>query len=492
MQILLGIDLGTSGIKAMLLDADQGVVATETKKYDVMIPAANCAEQNPDTWWDAAMELLGRLRCHYREAFDQICGIGLSGQMHGLVMVDQSGKPLRPSIIWLDQRSCAEAGSISRMIPEEEKKSVLHNRIYPGFALPSLLWVKKNEPEQYRRIYRIMQPKDYIRFQLTGTMGTDMSDASATSMFHVGERRWAWELIERLGIRTDIFTECRESMDIAGLVTCECAKLTGLKPGIPVIYGCGDQIAQSVGNGIVSEGDIVSNIGTGGQISTYSTKDIYDEELRTHTFCHALNQAYTVFGATLCSGLSLKWLSNEILDIKDFDQCNRLAAQVPAGSDGMIYLPYLSGERTPIMDAHAKGMFFGLKLEHDKRFFIRSVMEGIIFSLKDSLALLEDMGIQSGTIIASGGGSVSEVLLQIQADIFEKEIRVCSVKEQACLGACILAGAGTGVFKDVESACSRFVTFNDMVYRPNPDTTEVYRKNYEVFHRLYQNTKELM
>lgn len=492
MGTLLGIDIGTSSLKMMLLDEDKGVIATEAKKYDVEIPSADCAEQNPHSWWKAAVELCCRLKKEHGGPFSRIEGIGLSGQMHGLVTVDICGNVLRPAIIWLDQRSCGEVEEINSRISPEERSRILHNRIYPGFAFPSLLWMKKNEPDLYSRIHKIMQPKDYIRFKLTGRYGTDVSDASATAMFDVGKRQWAWELIDRFQLPRDIFPHCGESTEIAGRVAPESAASCGLKAGIPVIYGCGDQMAQSIGNGVSGEGQIVSNIGTGGQISAYSAKDVYDTELRTHTFCHGLNQAYTVFGATLSCGLSLKWLVTNILSVGSFEQCNELASQAPPGSDGILYLPYLSGERTPVMNARAKGVLYGLKLEHDKRHVIRSVMEGIIFSLKDSLVLLEQMGIRSDQIIASGGGAVSGLLLQMQADIFEKEIRVCNVKEQACLGACILAGLGTGLFGDIETAGKKFITFKEYVYKPEGSNRQVYRKNYERYHDLYENTKGMM
>ena len=492
MRTLLGIDIGTSSVKAMLLDADGGVIATVAKKYDVDIPGANCAEQDPEQWWNGTVELCNRLKTEHGEAFQKLEGIGLSGQMHGLVTVDKNGKVLRPAILWLDQRSCAEVEEINNRISDEERGRILHNRIYPGFAFPSLLWMKKNEPDLYHQIYKIMNPKDYIRYRLTGRIGTDVSDASATAMFDVGKRRWAWEIIERFGINKDIFAECRESTELAGSVDAESARACGLLQGIPVIYGCGDQMAQSIGNGICGEGNIISNIGTGGQISTYTTRDIYDAKLRTHTFCHAMNQAYTVYGATLCCGLSLKWIADKILTIGDFEQCNRLASQIPPGSDGVIYLPYLSGERTPIMNAGAKGIIYGLKLEHDRRYLVRAVMEGIIFSLKDSLVLLESMGIKSSLVIASGGGAVSSLMLQMQADIFEKDVRVCNVREQACLGACLLAGIGTGVLADLETDGAKYVTFSDRIYKPDISNRQVYRQNFATYHELYNNTKKMM
>lgn len=492
MQILLGIDLGTSSIKAMLLDVEYGVVAVESKSYDVSIPEPNCAEQDPHVWWEAAVELLKRFQTNHTAAFRNISAIGLTGQMHGLVTVDKAGEPIRPAIIWLDQRSGEEVETINTKTTDWERRELLHNRIYPGFLLPSLLWLKNHEPDVYKRVDKVMQPKDYVRYRLTGCIGTEVSDASATAAFDVKNRQWAYELIERLGIDPDVFPECRESTEVCGYTTAACHTACGLKTGIPVICGCGDQMAQSIGNGIITEGDIVSNIGTGGQISTYSETDIYDEQLRTHTFCHALNKAYTIFGATLSCGLSLRWLTNKVLDVDDFEKCNAMACQIAAGSDGVLYLPYLSGERTPIMNSQAKGVIFGLKFEHDKRHIIRAAMEGMIYSLKDSLLLLEEMGITNELVIASGGGAVSSLLLQMQADIFEKRIKVCNVKEQACLGVCLLAGVGTGAFSSMKEACNRFVTFSERIYLPESNNKEVYRNGYNMYHALYRNTEDLM
>lgn len=492
MTAILGIDIGTSSVKAMLLDTKDGVIGCESEKYDVQIPKANFAEQDPQMWWESLVLILRRLQMHFPETYEAIEAIGFSGQMHGLVTVDETGNPIRPAIIWLDQRSEEQVAYLNKILNEHEKKEVLGNRIFTGFALPSLLWIKEHEEKNYEKIYKIFQPKDYIRMKMTGKFGTEVTDASATSMFDIEKRTWAWDILEKLQLRQSIFPVCAESVEIAGHITEECSKVTGLRIGIPVIYGMGDQQAQSIGNGSVKEGLIISNIGTGGQISTYTKTLRYDSQLRTHTFCHAVEKGYTVFGATLCSGMSMKWLKDNVLEMEDFRQMSSLASEVAAGSEGIVYLPYLSGERTPYMNPKAKGMFWGLKLMHDKRHLVRSIMEGVTFSLKDSLNILEEMGICATRIVASGGGAVSDVWLQIQADIFEKEVAVSGVKEQACLGACIAAGAGTGIFKDIGEACARFASLEEKIYVPNPDTFAVYRKNYQIFQELYKRNYDLM
>ena len=439
MRTLLGIDIGTSSIKAMMLDIASGKIYVKKRRYSVSIPAPNCAEQNPELWWENLVEIFQEFRSdsRCRKAFESVVGISFSGQMHGLVSIDEYGKPVRPAIIWLDQRSVQEVDEILGKLSEEEINTVLGNRICVGFSCPSLLWIKKNEPENYKKIWKVFQPKDYIRFKMT-------------------------------------------------------AELTGLKEGIPVLYGCGDQMAQSIGNGVYQEGKLISNIGTGGQVSAYSNEFVSDRRLRTNTFCHAVGKGYSVFGATLNSGNSLNWLCNKVLgEENQFEKYTKMAEEIEAGSEGVVYLPYLSGERTPVMDSKAKGVYFGLKLQHDRRHLIRATMEGIIYSLKDCLLILQELGIDSDQVIASGGGASSELFLQLQADIFEKEIKVCNVKEQACLGACILAGAGTQSFT-IEDAVENYVTFDEKIIVPISEHTKIYRKYFEIYHEIYKNTKQIM
>jgi xylulokinase len=492
MATILGIDLGTSSVKAMLLDVDNGVIDVINRNYGVDIPQINYAEQSPEMWWEATISILRTLRDRQEKAFADIAVIGLSGQMHGIIVTDDAGKALRPAIIWLDQRSSEQLSQIGSKVTFDEMGEILHNRVFTGFAFPSLLWIYENEPETYSRIHKILQPKDYIRLKMTGMFGTDFSDASATAIFNTGKKEWAWDIIERFNIPKKIFPDCHEATEIAGVITSECAKLTGLNAGIPVIFGSGDQPAQSIGNGAVKEGLIVSNIGTGGQISAYTKNDKYDSKLRTHTFCHSIDHAYTIFGATLCSGMSLNWLKNKILNIDDFNILSSMTDEIPPSSEGLIYLPYLSGERTPHMNQNAKGMFFGLKLCQDHRHFARAVMEGVTYSLKDSLSIFEEMGIAGDRIIASGGGATSPVWLQIQADIFEKKVQVCRVKEQACLGACIMAGIGVGIYKNAQQACEKYVEFDEKVYEPIQEHVLVYREAYAVFRKLYERTVDLM
>ena len=492
MASLLGIDIGTSGTKVMLLDEKTGVAGVESETYQVSIPRMGYAEQDPDVWWEAVLCCLSRLREKYGQCYSEVAGIGFSGQMHGLVMVDADGRPIRPAILWLDQRSTEECDELNERLPKELITGSLRNRIFTGFALPSLLWVKKHESEHFSAIHKVMQPKDYIRYKMTGMFGAEVSDASASLMFDIVKRDWALEIQKLCGFPPSIFPECHESGEIQGRVSHECAALTGLCETVPVIYGMGDQQAQSIGNGVFCEGTFICNIGTGGQVSAFSGKPSYDPALRTQTFCHGIDGAWTIYGAVLNAGMSLKWLKDNILGERSFEKLSEMAGEVPAGSEGLIFLPYLTGERTPHMDTAARGMFFGLHLSHTGKHMARAVMEGVTFALRDSMEILEQAGNPCGRMISSGGGAASSVWLQIQADVFNREIQVCRVSEQACLGACLLAGVSVGIFKSLEEAARRFVTMEERTYRPDKERAAVYEAAFRKYRELYGRTKALL
>lgn len=490
--MLLGIDIGTSSIKGMLLEENGQIVSVKSSRYPVDIPQAGWAQQDPRLWWDGLCEILAQMRQEHADILKGVKSIGFSGQMHGLTAVDREGNPVCPAIIWMDQRATGELQEISAKISQEEQGRILHNRVFNGFALASLLWIRNQDREIYDRIYRVFQPKDYIRYRLTGQMGTDYSDASASLMLDVGKREWAWELVERLGLDCALLPPVHGSWDIAGTVTREAAGQTGLPEGIPVVYGAGDQQAQSIGNGAVREGRMISNIGTGAQISAFSVSDFYDPRLRTHTFCHAVPDAYTIYGAMLTGGMSLNWMKNQILHEESFEKLSQMAETAEPGSGGLVFLPYLSGERTPLMNPDAKGVFFGLTLKQEAAHMVRAVMEGVTFALRDSMEILEGLGIRADRIIASGGASTSPVWLQIQADILGKEVQVCRVGEQACLGACILAGMGAGVYTDISAACGKLVSFEEQVYRPREEYASMYQELYRKYHGIYYGTREWM
>lgn len=434
---------------------------------------------------------MNRLRNENPKAYEAVAAVGFSGQMHGLVLTDGRGKPVRPAILWLDQRSRDQLRKIEEQVTMEEMGQIFRNRVSSGFAFPSLLWVREQEPDVWAGAERLLCPKDYIRLKMTGMFGAEVSDASSTCLFATGERDWAWEIIRRFQLPETLFPRAAESMDIAGLITGQCAEETGLRKGIPVIYGCGDQPAQSIGNGVTGGGRIISNIGTGGQISAFSGTPVYDRKLRTNTFCHGIPGAYTIFGATLTAGMSLNWAKNKLFYLDDYEQISREAATAPPGSDGLLFLPYLSGERTPHMDSEARGMFYGLRLSHERKHMLRAIMEGVAYSLRDCLEILREIGVDAPVVIASGGGAASPLWLQIQADILGKPVRVCANGEQACLGSCILAAAAAGAVASPEEGVSRFVALSERTYEPSRERQSVYEEGYGIYRRLYGRNAHL-
>lgn len=492
MRTILGIDLGTSSVKAMLFDAEQGVIAVRAEEYGVDIAHPGWAQQSPALWWESLVRVLRWLESHYREAYRSVCAVGYSGQMHGMVLTDAKGQPVRPAVIWLDQRADRQLEEIGAVLSEEDMGNVFCNRVSSGFAFPSLLWVREQEPEIFARAAHFLSPKDYIRYKMTGEIGAEVVDASSTTLFATGERDWAWEVIDRFHLPPQMFPKVHESADIAGTVTAQCEAQTGLPAGIPVIYGSGDQPAQSIGNGVIGPGRIISNIGTGGQISAFSSRPAYDKKLRINTFCHAIRNAWTIFGATLCSGMSLSWAKNKVFRVGSYEEINAAVAAVSPGADGLIYLPYLSGERTPHMNPDARGVFFGMTLGQEQGHFLRAVMEGVTYSLRDCLGILQELGIDAPEIIASGGATASPQWMQMQADILGKPVRVSRVKEQACLGSCLLAAVGTGVLPSLEEACGRFAVMDERVYLPDAANADVYREGYDTYRRLYERLWDLM
>lgn len=485
----MGIDLGTSSVKTIIIDTDGNIKAVAQKEYGINIPREGYAEQQPEVWWESTVNTIRNALTSSGIEKSQLKGIGLSGQMHGMVLIDKNLDVIRPAIIWCDQRSKSEVLEIYEKIGKEELGRLTLNPVAAGFQVSSLLWVKKNEPENYKRTHKVLLPKDYIRLRLTGEIGTDITDASSTLAFNTSARKWSKKIIEALGLDLDKYPFCKNPFDIAGIVTREVSGETGLAPGIPVAFGGGDQPMQAVGNGIVSPGIVSSTIGTGGQIFTPIDKPLYDKELRTHTFCNAVPGTWNIMGASLCAGLSLKWLKENILQETDFNSMGRKAEMIPAGSEGLIFLPYLTGERTPHMDPHARGVFFGLTLKHTRAHMIRAVMEGVVFSLRDSMEIFRSLGVKMDKIIASGGGARSRLWLQIQADVFGKEVYKTNSVEQACMGAAIMAGVGTGIYPSIDEACRQLISYDSEPVLPDKEKMKTYNYYYSIFKELYFNNK---
>lgn len=492
MTTLLGIDLGTQSVKAMLLNSKTGESYTSSQNYPVDIPQQGWAEQALHQWWDATVKVLLELKQQHPQAFSSIKGIGFSGQMHGLVCMDKDNAPLRPAIIWLDKRSIKQVNDLNNRFGTDGLEQYIQNPVFAGSALASLLWMRDNESDLLAQTKTILLPKDYLRYRLTGMLGTDYSDASGTAAFSTKKREWANELITACGLNPAIFPACYNSTQTAGYVTATASLQTGLAEGLPVVYGAGDQPCQSIGNGAIQENTLIANIGTGGQVAALLNHEHHDPKLRTQTFCHAIPGKYTILGATLNAGMALNWFANNIISRHDYKALDKEAQNIPAGSEGLLFLPYLSGERTPYMDPSARGMFFGLDLAHTQAHFTRAVMEGVAYGLRDALTVFEQLGISAKKMIASGGGATSPLWLQIQADILKKEVFVCTVAEQACLGACLIAGVGTHLFGSFEQACEQFVFFKQKSYTPILQNAAAYQKGYSIYQKLYPANAPLM
>jgi len=492
MDYLLGIDIGTSGTKGVLMDREGKIYARAGREYSINIPQPGWAEQDPKMWWEATMQVIREVIKESKVNPQQIRGIGLSGQMHGTVFLDKNLQPFRPAIIWVDQRSSSQCEFIYQKIGKERLAELTGNPIATGFMCSTLLWMKENQPEEFNTIYKIILPKDYIRYKLTGNLGVEVTDASSTLLLDIKRRCWSEELLDLLNLPLDILpAEVHESQEVAGYILAEVARNSELSEGIPVIYGGGDQSMQAVGNGVIRPGILSSTIGTGGQLFITIDKFTYDPKLRIHTFCHAIPDHYHLEGAILSAGLSLKWLKENILHTLDaYPILDREVEKISAGSEGVIFLPYLLGERSPYMNPQARGVFFGLSLKHHQTHLMKAVMEGVVFALRDCLEVFEELGIKIEQVIASGGGAKSRVWRQIQADIFNKEISMTHSIEPAAMGAAILAGIGVGIYKDVEDGCRKVVKLKEEKTKPIPENVDMYNKRFEIYKYLYQDLKE--
>jgi len=498
MAYLIGIDIGTSGTKTAIFDHGGALICASTKEYALSQPQNGWAEQNPEDFWDAIVA--GLQECFQKSgvAASDIDGIGLSGQMHGLVMLDKDNRVLRPCIIWCDQRTAKECEEITAKVGAERLIEITANPALTGFTASKILWVKNNQPEIYEKCAKILLPKDYIRFKLTGEFATEVSDASGMQLLDVPKRAWSDEVLSKLDIDKALLARVYESYEVSGQVTASAANETGLKAGTSVVGGAGDQAAGAVGSGIVKDGIISSTIGTSGVVFAHTDKISIDKGGRVHTFCHAVPGAWHVMGVTQAAGLSLQWLRNQMCTAEMEEAKKRgidpyiimddMAAQVPIGANRLLYLPYLMGERTPHLDADCRGVFFGLSAMHTRADMIRSVMEGVSYSLNDCLQIIKNMGITPGAIRASGGGGKSPLWRQMQADVFNTPVQVNQSAEGGALGVALLAGVGVGVYKSVPEACEATIHIKEET-APVAGNSEKYAKVYALYTKLYPSLK---
>ncbi|MBI3695270.1 MAG: xylulokinase [Acidobacteria bacterium] len=490
MSYWLGLDTGTGGTRALLVDAGGHVAAGFTAPHeDVQMPQPLWAEQRPENWWEAAQAAIRGVLNQSGIRGEQVAGVGLSGQMHGLVLLDASHAVIRPALIWCDQRSQPQVDAINAKLGRERVLAAIANPVLTGFTLPKLLWVRDHDAASYERARKMLLPKDYIRFCLTGEFASEVSDASGTALFDVVNRRWSAAMVEGLGLDKELLPRVVESPEVTGRISARAAAATGLKAGTPVVGGGGDQAASAVGNGIVEAGIVSCTIGTSGVVFAHMEKVAYDPAGRVHTFCHAVPGKWHVMGVTQGAGLSLQWFRNQLAPGADYDQLTAEAARAPLGCDGLYWLPYLMGERTPHLDATARGGWVGLTAKHTRAELVRAALEGVSYSLKDCLEVIEELGIGVKAVRASGGGARSPFWRQMLADIFDKPFATLETQEGSAYGVALLAMVGTGQYGTVAEACGATIREVDRT-APGREAAAAYARRYPVFRGLYPALQE--
>ena len=488
MTTYLGIDTSTTATKAILIDGDGAVLGVGKAEYGYDTPGPGWSEQDPDLWWDgtiAAIRDAGEL-----SGVDpsSIAAIGITGQMHGLVALDASDHPVRPAILWNDQRTATQCEDIRRRVGRDRLIEITGNDALTGFTAPKILWIRDEEPENYARIAAILLPKDYVRLRLTGEHAVDRAGSSGTLLFDLDERDWSDEIIESLDLPRGWFPQTFEGTDVTGYITEEAALLTGLRPGTPVVGGGGDQAANGVGTGAVEPGTIAVSLGTSGVVFAATDRPVIDSDARLHSFCHAVPGLWHQMGVMLSAAGSLRWFRDTIAPDVSFADLSLEAGGVDPGSDGLLFLPYLTGERTPHPDPEARGAFVGLTVRHTRAHMARAVMEGVAFGLRDSLEIIKEQSVVR-EIRAAGGGADSVVWLQILADVFGEPIRTVDVPESAAFGAALLAAVGVGAYLTVGDAVAATIRTGQR-YEPGLDAAR-YEDTYLIYRKLYPALRDI-
>lgn len=495
---VIGIDLGTSGVKGILVDSDGRLVAQNTVSVSLSTPHSNWSEQDPAEWWAAVLRVIKSLVSQAPSGPSSVVALALSGQMHGATFVDEAGDPLRPAILWNDQRSGLECEDIMERVGFDRLVNAVGNRAFAGFQAPKILWVRNHEPEVFARTTKVLLPKDYINFLLTGQMATDPSDASGTLLFDILSLSWSTSVLAALDLQPDLLPNVQPSASVVGGVTKHVAELSGLPAGTPVMAGGADNACAALGIGITRPGDTMVSLGTSGTVLAATDAPVTDSQARLHSFCHALPDTWYAMGVVLSAGGSLRWFRDALSrdqvraaaarGIDPYDVIMESASQAPPGSDGLIFLPYLTGERTPYPDPNARGNFFGLSLRHTYEHVARSVVEGITFALRDSAELLHALNIETPTIRITGGGARSEFWRQLIADILQARVVTALSDLGPSFGAAILAGAGAGVFSSAAEAGTKFAQISSAL-APDRDVTARYDRTYELYRLLYPSLK---
>ncbi len=499
MEYLIGVDLGTSGTKTVLFDRRGSVIASSTVEYPLYQERNGWAEQDPLDWWNAAAETIRNVLQKSGVNSSDVKGVGISGQMHGLVMLDHDGRVLRRSIIWCDQRTAAECREITERLGAKRLLEITANPAMTGFTASKILWVRRHEPELYAKCAHILLPKDYVRYMLTGVFATEVSDASGMQLLDVKNRCWSEEVLEKLDIDPSLLGRVYESPEITGAITKEAGQLTGLAPGTPVVGGAGDNAAAAVGTGVIQDGRAFTTIGTSGVVFAHTDHFTQDPKGRVHTFCCAVPGAWHVMGVTQGAGLSLKWFRDNFcsaekeaargMGVDPYCLMDQQAAKSPIGCNKLIYLPYLMGERTPHADPDCRGVFFGLSAMHTRQDMLRAVMEGVTYSQRDSLEILREMGVHISDMAACGGGGTSPLWRQMLADVYNCPVKTVRSKEGPALGVAILAGVGAGLYPTVQAACEQMIESNPP-QEPIAENVPEYEKFYQLYVSLYPSLKD--
>lgn len=490
MAYLLGIDVSTTATKALLMDETGRVVAVASSEYDYQTPQPLWTEQEPALWWEAGIQSIRQVLHESGVDAGDIRGIGLTGQMHGLVLLDEQGNVLRPAILWNDQRTSAQCDTIRTLLGKDRLVQITGNDALTGFTAPKILWVKENEPEYFERTRQILLPKDFMRFRLTGEYATDKAGAAGTLLMNVRRRDWSRDLLDALEIREEWLPPTHEGTEVTGTVSRAAAQLTGLREGTPVVAGGGDQAAQAVGVGAIREGIIAVTLGTSGVVFASANEPFIEPEGRLHAFCHAVPNRWHLMGVMLSAAGSLRWYRDTVAPGTDFPDLIAEAENVPAGADGLLFLPYLTGERTPHPDPNVRGSFVGLTVRHGRPQMTRAVLEGVAFGLRDNFNLMRRAGLPlPDQVRISGGGARSPIWRQIIADILNTELVTVNTTEGAAFGAALLAAVGTGVWSSVDAACDATIRVGEKT-EPNVDAGPTYTFFHQRYQELYPALKE--
>ena len=492
MSNFIGIDASTTATKALLMAEDGTVMGVASAEYGYETPQPLWSEQHPQLWWAATVDSIRQVLAQTAVSSQSIAAIGLTGQMHGLVLLDANGEVLRPAILWNDQRTAAECNLMRERFGKGWLVDMTGNDALTGFSAAKILWVQRHEPDIYGRIAHILLPKDYVRLRLTAAYATDKAGASGTQLFNLRQREWSAELLAGLDIDPAWLPATFEGTAVTGHLTTAAAAATGLPSGIPVMAGGGDQAANAVGTGAVVDGVMTLSLGTSGVLFASSDQPFIEPNGRLHAFCHAAPGKWHLMGVMLSAAGSLRWWRDTVAPTDSFDTLVAEAKTVPAGSDGLLFLPYLTGERTPHPDPLARGGFIGLTARHTRAHMTRAVLEGVAFGLRDSQRLMVGTGLTAvEQIRASGGGVNSGLWRQILADVLQTEIVTVNSTEGAAYGAALLAAVGQGVFPSVPEACAQLISVTSQTAVRSPEQTAVYDELYEQYRSLYPTLKPL-